>query len=783
MTHEALISALRTCATWEAAAERLGAAEDDVRSAARRLLAERVPPDSGEISGAGGSVRIVRDAWGIPSIFGETEADAWLGLGFAMAQDRLWQMDYLRRLGSGRLAEILGPGQLDSDRLHRALSIRSVAEEVVRAYTPEARERVEAFCRGINLSLTQQLESGLPFEFELLEYQPEPWTMVDTETIVRAFWWQLTGRFFFICVPEFARRTLGDGALFEAFLTPEGSATTIWPAGLPYPDLPRWNGGSSGPVLQDTGVTGSNNWAVGAGRSTSGAPILASDPHVPLVLPSVWYEARLKGGDLDISGGFAGGTAILFFGRNADVVWGLTNNISSLRDLYVEVTEDFDSDCYRRGEHWKQITSRRETIAVKGAAPVEVVVREVDHGPIISEFLPVWARTDETVSVRWVGHIPTQETGAILKGCLARTSEEFRQALREWSCPTFNFIYADRAGDIGYQLTGRIPLRKHTASGYRPGEDPEHAWQGFIPWEGLPHFANPPGGWLGSANNPVVTDEWPYPLSGYWPSDYRMQRLNELYDNDLPISPQDMAAGQFDARSDRPRDWVGPTVRALRAAGVTDPLLEELAVWDFVYSIDSRPACVFEAFFLAWDRLVLNRRFPENMAQELLMISAGFVERLLLEDHGGWFGSEAERVGAIEAAWSRALASLEARLGADRAAWTWGAVHQVVMPHAAASTPLLKSLLELPPMPNHGTWNSLNNSPWGTVRPFETGSGVSYRLLVDLAGESLGIIPGGQSGHPGSPHYTDQVQDWRDGRYRSIALTEPFDGPTWVLKP
>ncbi|MBM3458093.1 MAG: penicillin acylase family protein, partial [Armatimonadetes bacterium] len=217
-----IVEALRTVPDWEALASRLGCSLPEARAQVRSYLHSRLPPASGTVKAAGFTARIQHDAWGVPHIFGADEPSAYCGLGLAMGLDRFWQMDYLRRLGSGTLAEVLGPGSLANDRLHRTLNLRRTAAEVVRGYEPETRACVDAFCVGVNRAREVLLEQGLPFEFELLDYTPAEWSPVDTETVLRVFWWQLTGRFFFLSVPEHSRRILGSGPLLEALLTPEG---------------------------------------------------------------------------------------------------------------------------------------------------------------------------------------------------------------------------------------------------------------------------------------------------------------------------------------------------------------------------------------------------------------------------------------------------------------------------------------------------------------------------------------------------------------------------------
>lgn len=781
MNTDLLITALRMAATWDELAAQVGVSADEARTHVYALLRARVPASSGEVLAAGVDARVTRDAWGIPHVTAGSEAEAYFGLGFAMGQDRLWQMEYLRRAAYGTLAEVLGAGAVEGDRLARTLNFRGTAARGVALLSAEARSLLEQFCAGVNLARTLALRDGLPIEFSLLEYEPEPWTPTDSQAVLRAFWWQLTGRFQILCLPEIVRRTLGDGPLFEALFQPEGGQETIWPRGVPHPDLPRWgNGSEEEPLMTDGGAPGSNHWVVGAARAEGGAPLLASDPHVPISIPSVWYEAHLAGGAVEAAGAMYVGVPGIFFGRNREVAWGLTNNISLLRDLYLEETDPAQPTHYRRPEGWKAFETRRETIRVRGSADVEVEVQETDHGPIVSDVLPVFARNGEVVSVRWVGQEPTEELEAMLGYHRATSVPEFREHLRKWFCPTFNWVIGDRQGEIGYQLTGKIPLRREEKCRYRLGADPLDRWVGYVPFEMLPATGEPAEGWLGSANNIVAVD-WPYPLSGTWPSDYRMQRLVTALNAPGQHTRAGMEALQYDALSPRALDWAGPAVAALREAGVADPLLEEIDAWDRCFAMESRAAVVFESFFVAWARQVLTRRLPPEMLSFLFPSSIGLVEHLWVGDPEGWFEDAEARRSALRTAWFEALTWLEGQLGADREAWSWGQVHVLVLRHPLGSTPLLRDLFQRGPVSHPGTWNTLNNSLYDPSRLFETISGVSYRLLVDLAGPTQAITPGGQSGHPGSPHYDDQLSLWAHGAYHPLELGE-YPGESWVLR-
>lgn len=774
MADEQLFSALRTAASWDEVGASVGLTPAEARSACADLLRRLAPAPRRETAVPDSSAVIVRDDLGIPTITAGNAPDAWLGLGFAMAEDRLFQLDYLRRAAGGRLAEVMGPAGAEGDRVSRVLDLAGTARRCAAAQEAGTAAAVEAFAAGVNLARAAAVAGGLPFEFRLLEYSPEPWTAIDTHLVLRAFWWQLTGRFPILCVPEFLKRHL-PAELYRRFLLPEGEELTIWPPGLPFPGAGR---GSGSGRVGDEAAPGSNNWVVSGTRTVSGAPLLCSDPHVPFALPSVWYEAALHCPQFSACGAGYAGVPGFFFGRSGRLAWGLTNNISSLRDLYLEVTDDFDPNRYVRVDagghrHWRGMTSRTERIQVRGAPSIEIEVREVDHGPVVTDILPEFMPRDETVSLRWVGHGATREQEALLGLAMAGSVREAREVLRGWSCPTFNFVLADSSGEIGYQLTGAIPLRQAEERGYRPGDDPAHAWAGAVPYEGLPAFSNPPQGWLGSCNNRVVDAAWPHALSGTWPSDVRMRRLAAVLNTPGSFDAPAMARLQGDNVSVRAIEWRLPAARALESAGVSDPLVAEWVAWDGAFEPESRAALTFEAFFLHWSREALLARLPENLLGVVFPVSAGLTEPLLLEDPAGWFASPEARRTALRAAWDGAARLLERELGPDRSAWSWGRLHTLTLRHPAATTAPLRDLLNRGPFALGGGWNTLNNSLFEFGRPFAVQNGVSYRLLVDMAGDCLAVTPGGQSGHPGSPHYDDQFELWRQGRYHTLAHAPP----------
>lgn len=505
---QTMLEKLGAGTTIESVCAQGGISREEFNAWWKRETESRVPPASGSRrSSVKSTVRIERDAQGIPHIFAANDADLFFGFGYATAQDRLFQLDYLRRRATGRLAAVLGPEALELDLVARTIGLAAIAETEWQGLPNETRQLVSAFSDGINAYIDNSQEYP-PIEFDLLGYRPESWRPQDCLAIEGEFRWYLTGRFPVIAIPELAIRTLGDGPLYRAFLQAEADGECILPAGT-Y--------GTSRGGVQPVGATtgdpqeglGSNNWVVSGARSVSGKPLVASDPHIAFAAVSCWHEVRLTGGSFDVSGIAYAGMPAVMFGRNRRVAWGCTNNICSQRDLYEEQTDTAHPGAFLYDGRWEPAREQLEVIQVKGQAPVRKTIRSSRNGPIVNEILPVPARDIATVSVKWLGAFPCGWLTALLAMDRSGSAADFRQATKPWHVPTFSVVYADVDGHIGYQCTGRIPLRNSPERGYRKGWLPEHQWQGLIPFEGMPAAFDPARGYVVTANNRVAADDFP----------------------------------------------------------------------------------------------------------------------------------------------------------------------------------------------------------------------------------------------------------------------------------
>jgi penicillin amidase len=765
------------------ASEKVTRAEFDAWWA--REAAARVPDPTGARRAAVvARVHIDRDGWGIPHIRAESDADLFFGFGYAMAADRLFQMDYLRRKASGRLAEVIGQEGLELDVLARTVGLRRIAESEWETIPNEPRRLLAAFSAGVN-SLIDESRDTPPIEFDLLGYRPEPWSPIDCLAIEVEFRWYLTGRFPVIVMPELAKRALGEGPLYRAFLQRESDEESIAPAGS-Y--IPRQAGSQpAGVSAGDPGAgQGSNNWVIGGARTTSGAPVVASDPHIAFEAVSCWYEAHLDGGSFTVAGMTYVGIPAVMFGRNRRVAWGCTNNICSLRDLYQERTSPAHPDCFLHDSRWEPAGRREELIAVKGAEPVRLEVRSSRNGPIVDEVLPGPARKTGPVALKWLGALHGGWLTALLGMNRADSAAAFREATRPWHVPTFTLVFADVAGSIGCQVTGRIPLRDIPERGYRPGWDPAHQWKGLIPFEGMPSLINPARGWIASANNRTAPDDYLYPLAGTWADDLRARRIRQMIEACPQLSHDGCMAMQRDTLSLRAEASIPPLLALL--AGSTDARMREgfgyLEQWDRRVEPDRVGAALFNAFFARWAKTVAGARLDGETIDFLVGGLNGLAASLLTEDPSEWF-AEGARERAIQDSFRATLDELSARLGPDMSQWTWGRLHTLTLRHVLSNRGELSQLLDRGGVAVAGDFVTVFNTGMGPNLDAKTGAG--YRVVAELGPGPQGLWASdlqSQSGHPGSAHYDDQLGEWLRGGYHWLPL-DPLEEPkvTLVLEP
>ena len=749
------------------------------------------------IPGLEAQVRVRWDPYAIPHVYAASEHDLFLAQGYLHAQERLWQMDSTRRFLCGRLAEILGerevPGgelsvrfrdksSVEMDYFMRIMGIRRAACASLRILPQESVDRLLAYSQGVNRYIETHLNS-LPLEFRLLRCQPGPWLPEDCLTIGKGFALFLSSSLFTrLTWSALAKKLKGREAKLASLAPHPAAGPTITDCAADQAaSILRFIGGTFQRSDWALGGQGSNNWVVAAGRSSTGKPILCSDPHLRMTLPSVWYLMHLKSAEeFEVWGGSIPGSPCVHIGHNRHIAWGVTAGLCDDGELYREKLHAQEADLYLVGSRWEKMASEEEQITIRGAAAVTKRIRFTRHGPLISDFAPLRVGdTSEALAFKWTAHEPSEEMRCLYGVNRARNWKEFLDGLSCQTAPSLNYVYADTAGNIGYSLAGKIPLRPTSPSFLPlPGWDETFEWKGYIPFAELPRLYNPPEGAIATANNRVAGAAYPYYLSALFEPSYRIRRIRDLLTANEKLSPEDMAHMQKDAVSLHGRE----TVSILRAdlEKIAEPSLREMAErlcgWDGDCREESLEAALFHLFYERLARNLLVQDLGEELYAaytELFNQALAPVEGILKDSQAAWFASRS-RSELVEQSLRESQASLKQRLGADRRKWHWGRLHTLTLHHAFDRIRILASLFSLGPFPSPGDAVTVNMGFYRHSNPFRHVVGPSMRMIADLGDWRKGrfILASGQSGHCFSPHYGDQTELWRRGSYVPLCHDE-----------
>ncbi len=766
---------------------------------------------------------ILRDAYAVPHIQADSDLDAYVALGFAHAQDRLWQMEFQRRLAAGRLSEMVGPSTLATDRSLRTLSVYHYAEAAAANLDDETRAVLDAYSVGVNAYIDTH-RGALPPEFVLFRHRPEPWRLADSIAWLKMISWNLSRNWYDEVSRALLSTTLTDAqldALWAAY--PDGAPVTV-------PDTGPDTGAVSErgermvvgelravcrglePVLSaltefaPASSSASNAWVVSGERSTSGAPLLANDPHLGLQVPSVWYLAHLQAPNLDVIGATMPGVPSVLIGHNTRVAWGLTSGGSDVQDLFIERLDD--QGRYLTPSGYRPLTIREETIRVRGGDDVTLQVRETRHGPLISDVNDAAAsavgaavdgfETDgvegETSSGDGAGEDGAGEDGAGDRYALAlawpslaetdtsiraslalnraRNSDEFVAALRDLVLPQLNIFYADTEGNAGVYSVGRIPQRP-LGRGLVPvpGWTGAHDWTGFIPFDDLPHHYNPDAGYLVNANNRIAGDRYPYFLGADWSPPYRASRATELLTGRDRHDLASFRRVQGDQRSRMAAEvvaWLGGLEPPPETPENVRRWHSRLTRWNGEMARDAAEPLVFSA----WYRDVTRRLYADELGPHFGRVREFrplFVLRALRGELDGDWCDDVTTTATTEdcatLAWeglAGALSTLTERYGAE-SSWRWGDTHPAYHDHPVLTDTPFGRFVDLS-IPHGGGPFTLNVGRYRAgADHFRQHHGPSMRLLVDLGDlESATFIQStGQSGNPLSPHYRDYLARWR----------------------
>jgi penicillin G amidase len=774
-----------------------------------------LPRWSGEVtvSGSQASIRIVREPNGIPHVFAENEPDAYFGLGYVHAQDRLWQLELDRRLASGRLAQIFGRDALPRDRLFRTLGFRRVAAQKLERQDAATRAVLAAYARGVNAFLAQG--SPLPPEFALLGVEPEPWTEVDSLVWLEMMAWILSMN----VDSELARWRLStrlDREQLAQFLPPyPGDVPILLEPWLLQPS-PGLGGGApkrTGSFMPRAGSAsglGSNNWVVDGRGTASGKPLLANDPHLRLSSPSIWYLAHLSAPGLNVIGATLPSLPGVILGRNDSVAWAFTNTGSDTQDLFVERLAPGDPSRYLTPAGPASFELVREIIAIQGEADEVLEVRLTRHGPVISGvYEPAQGVVPEgyVLALGWTALSVDDETPRFaLDAARARNGSEFLEAARHFHAPPQNMVYADTAGHIGFVAAGRMPLRhpQNAARGLwpAPGWSKESDWQGFVPFESLPAERDPASGRIVTANQKIVPPGYPHWLGADWAEPYRAERIEAMLSTAQKLTVNDFARMQLDVASGPARDLLPLLLDAMPPEAAPDPrarqLLEGLRSWNR----EMRASAIEPLVFAAWVRELARMIYADELGE---LFEEAWAERFSFMGHvlarQGGAGRWCDDVGTpqpeacserVADAFRAALVDLSNRYGDDPSKWTWGQAHRARARHFPMTrVPLLRDLFDTV-MPSDGGTHTVNVGAYAiddADAPFESRHAAGFRAVYDLANLSASrfLINTGQSGHPLSSNYRGWALPWQNGKLVPMltdrGAIEATGGETLVLEP
>ena len=749
------------------------------------------------LAGLRDTVKVRWGAYGIPHAYASNEEDLFLAQGYLHAQERLWQMDMSRRFLCGRVAEVFGnfpipwkelssqfrgQNSTDLDYFMRLIGMQHTAIASLELASEYEYRRLNAYSQGVNRYI-EQCGRRLPWEFRLLRYDPEPWRPKDSLLIGK-------GLAFFLSTALFTRLNmiaiaakLGDHQEMLRSLCPsypDNGPTITQAAWSSVQSIWYFMNGAFARSHWSTTGHGSNNWVVAPSHSATGRAILCNDPHLRLVVPSIWYLMHLKAetsttqpNGYEVWGASIPGSPCVQLGHNRWISWGVTAAVCDDVELFTEKPHPLDPERYLVGDSWFTMDRREEVIGIRRSKEIKRIVRSTRHGPVLSDFGNRPA-TSQILSLRWTAHEPSQEFRCLLGVNQARDWHEFLDSLAYQSAPTLNYVYADCHGNIGYSLAGKIPLRRRVPS-LLPldGWIEDNNWRGYIPFSELPRLYNPPEGVIATANNRIVDAAYPYYLSHFFEPPSRICRIKELLSVKKSFSINDMEAMQNDLVSlyaiEAIETLKSDLAQVSGEKGQHKAAADRLMRWGGTCDEKSVAAAIFHVFH---HRLMVNLFVP-TLGEDLFWAYIEIFNQSLmpilqiLRDPGSpWFLTKS-RQELVASSLGEACEELKTSLGDDLELWQWGKIHSLSLNHSLGRIKLLSPLLGIGPFPSPGDGTTVNLGFYRHSNPYAHTVGASLRFVIDVGlwRQSGFILTPGQSGHPFSPHYSDQTPLWRTGRY------------------
>jgi penicillin amidase len=736
-----------------------------------------------KIRGLHHPVRVQRDKWGVAHIYADDEHDLFFAQGFVVSQDRLFQMEFWKRSGQGRLAELLGASAVEQDLNARRLRYQGDWKAEYASYAPDTRLILEAFTAGINAYidwLATPGSPGLPIEFQVAGFKPEHWKPEDCLNRLAAY--SMMSNASGELAHAQAITLLGvdkASALFRldpaVKLEPKPGSDF---SGL-TPDLLEHIVSSDRRIpFPATSLRESNNWTVSGALTATGKPLLANDPHRVIANPSLRYIVHLVAPGWNVIGAGEPGLPGVAAGHNEQIAWGFTIFGLDQQDLYLETLNPADPHQYQTGNGWTRMKEQQELIHVRGAPDVTATIYFTSHGPVL------WQSSSHALSLRWIGAEPgTAGYLGSLSLDRAHDWQEFEKAMPRWKVPSENIVYADREGNIGEHSTGLAPLRKGFNGLLPLPADGRYEWSGFVPNEALPHSFNPAAGFVATANHKMIPNGYPYAVGFEWGAANRYERIRQVLEQakvqGRKLSVDDMESLQTDVTSLPAQRLQKLLAAAMKSPPDANPDLQGAADlllhWDGALRVESSAAALYELWAAALRTEVPRLVVPEAARGLFKNLDWEEIVEMLSTPQEALFGVDApgKRDELLRGALLDARRKLIELQGEDQQHWSWGALHQVTLRHALDGTPALAELFDRGPFARPGDGDTVQATSYMGAS-FEQIAGASYREIFDLEDwdNARAINVPGQSGQPGSRHYDDLLPLWRQGKYFPLKFSK-----------
>lgn len=729
-------------------------------------------------------VMIYRDRYAVPHIIANNEPDLYRAVGYTLAQDRLWQMDLLRRVTQGRLSEIFGEDLVDVDLLMRSLRMSDKSKRILSGSSPKLITALECFSDGVNQFIDSHLDK-LPPEFTILGYKPERWKPEYSVNLVGYMAWDLTMPYTAETILHKIRKKVGNSKFIDLLPDIATQKSIIFPEFKN--EISEFNLKNSlfanMNILEKYGITafqGSNNWVVSGEKSVTGKPIFANDMHLGLNAPGLWYQMHQTiEGKLNVTGVVLPGQPFVIAGHNDKIAWGMTNVMVDDMDFYLEKINPDNPDQYEFMGEFKDFEIHLEKIKIKGGKTVTRKNRFTHRGPVISKFKKLG---DETITMKWLGNEPSNELRTVYLLNRAKNWREFKNAIKTFTAVSQNINYADVDGNIGLYCSAGVPIRKKgNGLSIVPGWTDEYDWDGIVPFEELPHSYNPEAGYVSSANGKTAPNNYPYHISYWYALHYRIDRIREMLEEKEKLSIQDFQNMQGDFKSKFAGDLNPVIIKELNKIDhMTD--LEKSAFnllqqWNLIMDKDSSSAAIFDSFYVSFVKNLVMDEMGKDLYVEYSKssyLARYLVNNIVQSGDSKWCDNvstdtKETLTDIVYKSFKETVLNLSETLGKDVDKWKWGSIHQLKLAHPLGGVSIIDKIFGFNNEPKKvsGSFHTVCPYAYSLSNPFVVNHGASHRhiFLPGSWDESLSVIPTGTSGIPASDHYCDQTNMYVNNEY------------------